>query len=108
MDYICPAMLRGVADAGSAWVSIRPPHLAIATYNYLLTTLIQSTKAAFWCSIYQAAVGPDSQRRLFLAASVGGLFHLRYVGIPPQGPAQRRVGDKRRETTGWIGNEIHS
>jgi hypothetical protein len=29
----------------------------------------------------------------FLAASVGGLFHLRY-GIPPQGPAQRRVGER--------------
>lgn len=29
-----------------------------------------------------------------MTASVDGLFHLRYVGIPPQGPAQRRVGER--------------
>jgi hypothetical protein len=27
VDYICPAVLRGVAYTGSAWLSIRPPQL---------------------------------------------------------------------------------
>jgi hypothetical protein len=68
-----PCKLCGVADTGSAWHSIRSPHLAATTHNLFINHADPVLKAAFWCSIYQAAVGPDSPRWLFVALSVDEL-----------------------------------